>query len=416
MINYGIVGVGGFAATWVRSLRALEARGIARVAAFVERDRVGKAEAIAALEARGITQYDTFDEMLAQGVGHLDVIGLPVGIAYHEPLTVEALEHGYNVHVEKPLAGTVQDVAHISAVAQRADRWVTVGYQWIHSPTTRWLCERLRSGRLGRIQEARTVISWPRASSYYGRNAWAGQLRSSGKWILDGPATNATAHYMTNLLYLVSQANDAPAEIASVRGEMYRAKPIPSYDTSCIEMRMATGERLLHLVSHACTETKSPHSTVICEKGTVLWDCEGDVATIAYASGETEQFASPDPEALHGLPFAQIAQVVAGQAPRPLCGIAEAAPQVLAINLAFESSVGVFQVPSEYVETHTYADGSPHRAIRGMSDILGRAYESGRMFSEMDLPWAMRTEPISAEGYEHFPSNAELAQYLESQA
>lgn len=415
MINYGIVGVGGFAATWVRCLTALEERGVARVAAFVERDQAGQAEAIAALEARGVTQYMTFDEMLEQGRGRLDVIGLPVGIAYHEPLAVRALESGYNVHVEKPLAGTVQGVANIAGAAERAGRWVAVGYQCLYSPTMRWICERLASGALGGIQEARSVISWPRASSYYGRNAWAGQLRSSGKWILDGPATNATAHYMNNLLYMVAQTHGAPAEIATVHAELYRAKPIPSYDTSCIEMHMATGERLLHLVSHSCAENKGPHTMVICQKGTICWVTQGDVATIEYTSGQTERFANPDPEALHALPFAQMAQVLTGEAPRPLCGIAEAAGQVLAINLAFESSGRVHLIPEAHVEVQAQDDGSTLRVVPGMTELLYAAYDSGRMLSEMDVPWAASTATVSSEGYARFPRDEGLAGWLDDQ-
>ena len=128
--------------------------------------------------------------------------GPPGGPAANAPLAVQAMEAGYNVLVEKPVTATVQDLAWMQEAERRTGRWCAVDYQFVYSPTTQWVLDKLTGGELGRLLEARVRISWPRSASYYARNAWAGQLRrADGAWVLDGPATNATAHYLLQALY-----------------------------------------------------------------------------------------------------------------------------------------------------------------------------------------------------------------------
>jgi len=405
MIRFGIVGIGGFASTWVRSLRWLEEQGVARLEAAVVRNRAKYAQQVATMEREGRKIYATLDDMLAAGHGTLDVIGAPTGIPFHEPMAVQAMEAGFNVVIEKPVAGTVQEVQSIADAERRTGRWCAVGYQQIYSPTVQWLKAKLQSGALGTIREGRSVISWPRALSYYQRNAWAGQLRSEGRWILDGPATNATAHFINNLTYLTQAMEGDAFRIDAVRAELYRSKDIPSYDTSCIEAVTAGGTRLYHYVTHSSVEAIEPQSVLVCEKGTAYWERPGDSVTITYIDGSRETYANPDPEHVHAQVFAQVSRVLTGEDPLPLCGLPEAAPQVLIIDLAFESSRGIIPVPP----SATYLsdiDGSPLVAIHGIEDALRSAFDRGGMFSDLGLPWARATAPVPAAGYTSFPSAA----------
>ena len=405
MIRYGMVGVGGFAETWARSLQMLEEKGIARLAAAAERRTEPCAAQIAALRARGCAIYTSLDEMLAAERGALDVIGLPVGIAQHEPLATRLMQAGYPVVVEKPVAGTIQEVDRLITVERQTGRWCAVDYQWLHSPTIQWLRQRIAAGALGAVREGRTVIGWPRAASYYARNAWAGQLRDGAAWVLDGPATNATAHYLTNVLYLLAAQPGGSLEIASVRAELYRAKPIPSYDTACIEVRMACGARLLHLSSHSVSESIEPVMTLEGERGVASWRSGDDTALIRYADGREESFSTPDPAYNHARSLEQAARVAAGQDPKPICGLAEGRPHVLTINLAFESSGTPRQIASEYIAERRAGDGSALVVITGMEQVLFTAYQQGAMFSDLGLPWASPSPSISAAGYTHYPRN-----------
>ncbi len=414
MIKFGIVGIGGFAGVWVRSLRALEEQGVARLEAAVVRNRDKYAEQVARMEAEGRTIYASLDDMLAAGHGTLDVIGAPTGIAYHEPMAVQTMEAGYNVVIEKPVAGTVQEAESIAKAEERTGRWCAVGYQQIYSPSTRWLCDKLQSGALGALREAYSVICWPRGLNYYKRNPWAGQLRANDRWILDGPATNATAHHINNLTYAAQAVEGDAFAIASVRGELYRSKAIPSYDTSCIEIITARGTRLCHYVTHACVESTEPQSIFHCENGSAFWYRPTDTVTITYKDGSEESYSNPDPGNIHPDMFAQISRVVKGEDKAVLCGLPEASPHVLAIDLAFESSRGIIPVAPEHTYTTTVG-GSPLLAIHGVEDALLTAFDQGCMLSDLDLPWAKKTAAVNAAGYTRFPSE-ELGKILSSLA
>ncbi len=410
MIKFGIVGVGGFATTWVRSLRWLEERGVARLEAAVIRNRAKYAEQVAIMEREGRPIYATIEEMLAAGHQTLDVIGLPVGIPFHEPMAVQTMEAGYNVVIEKPVAGTVQEVQRIADAERRTGHWCAVGYQQIYSPSVQWLRGKLMSGALGTLREAHSVISWPRALSYYERNAWAGQLRSNDRWILDGPATNATAHFVNNLTYLTQAVEGDAFRIESVRAELYRSKHIPSYDTSCIEIITGKGTRLYHYVTHSSVDSIEPQSIFHGDLGSAFWERPGDSVTITYKDGSREVFTNPDPAGVHPGVFAQVARVLHGEDAALLCGLREAGPQVLVIDLAFESSRGIIQIP----ESATYLSAigqSPLVAVRGIEQALGTAFDKGGMFSDQDLSWARKTPAVRAEGYATFPSAA-LAKIL----
>ncbi|MBC7236639.1 MAG: Gfo/Idh/MocA family oxidoreductase [Chloroflexi bacterium] len=412
MVRYGIVGVGGFAATWLHSLQAVETKGVATIRAAVVRNPAKYRPQVEELRERGCTIYTSLEEMLDGEQGRIDVVGVPTGIPYHVPMAIAAMEAGYNVLIEKPICATVQKVSELKAAETRTARWCAVGYQWLYSPTIQWLKTRAAEGDIGQILKGKTLIGWPRASGYYARNAWAGRLRFDERWVLDGPATNATAHYLTNLLYLCSAQGTESARIVRVRGELYRAKPIESYDTSAIEVELASGATLLHLASHSLRASLEPEMDLIAEKASIHWQASNDQATILYHDGRSESFVNPDPERNHQRLFEGLARVVHGEAERPLCGLAEGAPHVLAIDLAFESAQGIVPIP----QTQTIRDIGPDRselvAVRGMEEALQTAYAASVSFSRINAPWAVHTEPVDADGYVHFPRDARLAANL----
>lgn len=412
MIRYGIVGVGGFASRYLQALGALEQTGVARLAAAVVRNPDKYAPQVAALKSKGCVIYATLDEMLTQGRGRIDIVGVPTGIAQHAPMSKRAMEAGYPVLMEKPVAATIQEVSDLRRVERRTGRWCAVGYQFIYSSTIQWLKEKLLEGRLGAIREARTAIGWPRGTGYYARNPWAAQLQAEGRWVLDGPATNATAHHLTNMLYLAMAQRDGKEDISSVRAELYRARAVPGYDTSCIEVTLSDGARLLHYATHALDQAVEPFTDYMCERGTIRWEAEGNVAVIRYDDGTSERHAGHTGPDLHLRLFEQVSHVVEGKEPTPLCGLAEGEPHVLTIDLAFESSGGITTIPAAHTYEGMAGDGTAATCVKGMRELLLAAQEQGVLFSELGVPWAKPTAPVAAAGYEWFPRNPDLPRAL----
>jgi len=414
MVGFAVVGVGGFAKVWFTAFSALEASGTAKVVAVTEHAPARHRETLAALAAKGCRVYDTYDDLLAGERKTNPVIGLPVGIHYHATMAIEAMEAGYNVLVEKPLAATVQDVARLREVERRTGRWCAVGYQFLNSPTIQWLQSRAASGDLGELVEAKTLIAWPRSTAYYGRNGWSGKLTLGPEYVLDGPAANATAHYITNMLYLAGCHRCGRAEITRVRAELYRAKPIPSYDTDCIRIQLNTGARLLHYASHAVSKSIEPIMDLRYQRAQVHWEATTDTARIDYADGRSEEFANPRLLQIHQDKLAESARLQLGQQTAPKSGIPEAYPHVLATNLAFESSGGVLQIPSRFIADTVDAEGARLTYVPTLLDDMTEAYASGALLSETGIPWAQPTTPVSADGYISFPVRSELKAFIAS--
>ncbi len=424
-MRYGLVGIGGYGAVWVRCLESLRERGIARLSAAVVRHPERYREQVARLREQGCAIYPELGSMLA--AGGIDLVGVPTGIATHAPLAMQALDAGYPVIVEKPLTAAIQDALAIEEAETRSGLWCAVAYQWLHSPTIQALAHLLAAGSLGRVRVARSAIGWPRGRDYYMRNAWAGQLRAPGRtpshtqndapgralqgWVLDGPATNATAHYLTNMLYLAGLRGGSDVGIGSVRGELYHANDIPSYDTSCIEIELTDGARIYHYASHAVRRPLEPRMYVEAEQGTIWWEAETDSAVVTWADGTRRTIENPDRAWNQGRPLEQAARTVAGEDARPLCGLAETIPQVLAINLAFESSGGVHSI--RHLGQRTVVDDDPLVCVEGMEQVLERAMAEGGLFSDLGVPWAVETSPFQAAGYRQMPQSDALRRFLE---
>ena len=60
-------------------------------------------------------------------------------------------------------------------------------------------------------------------------------------------------------------------------------------------------------------------------------------------------------------------------------------------------------MPDEYTYQARDAEGSSLVGIRGMEEVLQEAQATGRLFSELGVPWARKSAEFPAEGYRSFP-------------
>ena len=93
----------------------------------------------------------------------------------------------------------MQDVDAMIAADSQAAGFCAIGFQWSFSSAIQALKHDILAGRWGAMRQMKTIIGWPRSHAYYGRNDWAGQIRSAtGQLVLDSPIANATAHFLHN--------------------------------------------------------------------------------------------------------------------------------------------------------------------------------------------------------------------------
>ena len=269
-IKVAIAGVGGFGYMYVDHFCRLAEAGSVEIVAAAEFFPEKWADRVEKLQAHGAKIVKSADELYQLGV-HYDLVGLPVGIESHEPLTIQALEHNCNVLVEKPLSGCLQAVENIIAARNKTDRFVAVGFQHFYEPATQKVKELLCSGAMGKILKTKLMGRWPRGDAYYQRNYWAGRIFGKHAPVLDSPFCNAFAHYVNMLLYLTGSDREKAAVPMLESAELSRSRDIENFDTGIVKL-LADNVPSTIMLTHCCETAFSPKLEIICEKGTVIYD------------------------------------------------------------------------------------------------------------------------------------------------
>jgi len=289
-----VVGVRGFASMYIRHFIRLHDAGRIDWTAAVVRSPDKAPDEVALLQQRGVRIFPDTKSMY-DAIPDLALVGLPVGIEYHEPMTCEALERGVNVLVEKPVSTTTASVDRMIAAAEtHPELSVTVGFQHMADRDIRFIKQTILSGRLGKLQSIRFQGFWPRGDAYYGRNDWAGKIASpaTGALILDSPANNAFAHYLNIALFLAADRLEATAEPVITAARLLRARrTIETFDTCAIDFT-AGGVPVSAFLTHNCLETTEPHIVAECSAGRADWELNGGWS-IRDAEGK-EIAAGPD--------------------------------------------------------------------------------------------------------------------------
>ena len=389
-----LVGVGGYGNGYVEAvLDHAEELGIEPVG--VVDPQPSGCRRLAELQARVPVVHPDLAAFYAAGSAELAVISAPIHL--HAPFTIEALEGGSHVLCEKPVAAVVQDARAMAEAEARTGRTVSVGYQWSFSPTVRRIRDDVAAGRLGAPVSLRTVVLWPRPASYYSRSPWAGRLRlPDGSWVLDGPANNATAHYLHNSLFILGAEAGLPTE---VQAELYRANPIEGYDTAAIRVKTACGAEIVFLTSHTVPSLAGPLIDYQFSEARLVEIFPGEFRA-RHADGSVVDYGMPDRTPLEKLRRA--ADDVRRGNP-PACSIAEATPALLSVCGAHESSP-IIPVPPELVRRTETSPGDELTWVNGMQEALMQSYALGVLPSELgDFEWMRGGEIVDLADYREFP-------------
>ncbi len=395
MKKIAIVGIGGYAEEHLRSIDILEKEGQLQLrAAVVWRDR--HAEMRAALEKKGVVIFDTF-EALMRAKMDIDIVSIPTGIMCHEEMICGALECGYDVMCEKPLAGTSAEAMRICKTIEQTKRICAIGYQNMYSHSIAKIKDMTIKKELGALVSARTVVLWPRSQSYYERNEWAGELEFNGRKIYDSIAQNACAHFLQNMLFIAGGEAHSSADIARVYGENYRAKNIASADMQFIKVHTRGGVEVVFVGTHCVMEEYGPVTEYQYERGKVRWEMGGKTTVYDEREKATEHFDNRGEDFKTNIFRNLLESIETGTQPK--CTPANAMQQTLVIENAFASSGGVTEIPEEYKSTQLLhksfysqvvpASPEPNVVIADIEDICHRCVNTGKSFAELEIPWAV---------------------------
>jgi predicted dehydrogenase len=321
----------------------------------------------------------------------LAIIATPTHL--HAPHTCLALAAGANVLCEKPLAGSLQDAAKMAAAERESKRFVAIGYQWAFSDVMQSLKREILRGTFGRPKRLKTLVYFPRSSSYFTRNAWVGRIKTvSGEQVLDSPVNNATAHYLQNMLYLLGSSRQTSASPRVVQTERYRANAIENFDTAAMRVITECGVELLFYTTHAVPDRIGPICEMEFEDATVTFDGGRRSSVLArFRNGAVRNYGRCEIDHTDKIDQC-IDSVRSGIS--PACGIPAAIAHTLCVIAAHDSPSPIHTI-SEQFHRPIGAGNDVLLTIDGLSDAFQRCFHQDVLPGEAgQAPWALSSEPV----------------------
>ena len=412
MIRFALAGIGGYGVMLANAIADASKEVDCGLVAVVKSRRPMFAERAEKLAAEGVEIFDDATDMFEKLQGRCDAVYIATSIHTHQEFLLKALKYGYHMHLEKPVAATVQEVDLMSKAVKEAGRTCLIGFQSVLSNELNLLKDRICTGRLGKVKRIICKAGWPRSDAYYTRNDWAGKFRSGDSWILDSPSINALAHQITNMLYLASDEPGRYAIPTAVRAELYTSADIESHTTAAMEIQTDVGVPVYFIVSHLTEEQFGPFDRVECENGTGTYTMTKKGSWIEYNDGTRED--CPRDEAQRAKMSMNLTEAIQKNDPSLIrCDIDDGRQMVLAINGAHESSRRVHRIDDKFIlrlnpDPSIGIEGltaGPRMAIKGLDDYIHAAAENGCLFSDLDPapPWAVATKSYDLSGYDEFP-------------
>lgn len=375
-----LIGVSGFAGLYYEDLLRLSMEGKVSLTAATVINQEEELEKCAMLRKSGCEIFSDHREMLATHQNRLDLCVVPTGIHHHAPMTLAALAAGCHVLLEKPAAATVDEILQMRKASRIAGRFVAVGYQHMYAPETHRLKTALLSGLVGDIRMIKCLGLWPRGAEYYARNDWAGRLKAGSQWVLDSPFNNAFAHWLNLMLFFAGSEHSSGAKPVSLEAELYRTRPIPSTDTSCLRIQTEGGIPIMFWVSHSCHRDFGPMMEISGSRGTVLWK---DKQILLRTPGGDSVFAIISEMRENRRHMLQaVLDHVAGQNSY-ICDLELASLQTICSNAAF-SCTEIHTIDRGYL----VPGGAEACAISEMEAACREAFSSEQLWSEMPVAWA----------------------------
>ena len=209
-----------------------------------------------AVERTGAKGYADYAQMLAETDADIIVLTTPSGL--HPQQAVDALEAGFHVVTEKPMATRLHDGERMVQAADKAGKRLFVVKQNRLNATLQLLKRAVEEKRFGKICMVHLNVFWTRPQSYYDQGGWR------GTWEFDGGAfMNQASHYVDLMEWLIGPVEDVQAMISTHRN-------IEAEDTGVMNIRWRNGA-LGSMAVTMCTYPKNLEGsiTILGETGTV---------------------------------------------------------------------------------------------------------------------------------------------------
>ena len=254
MIDVALLGAGNRARKYLEYIIAHPDE--ARLVAVVEPNRLRRESVARKCQLPADALFESSDDFFARG--HIaDAVIIATPDKYHYPQAMSAIQCGYHILLEKPIAQTVEEAEQIKLAADRAGVIVNVCYVLHFHPYFVKLRELVNSGRYGQIVSIShsAPVGIDRAGHVYVRGIWN---RSEAQ----GPLlTSKCCHDLDFLVWLTDSHCRSLSSFGSLRWFTSENAPAGSAER-CIDCK---------------TETTCPFSAIDLYRNRHAWISNFDV-------------------------------------------------------------------------------------------------------------------------------------------
>jgi len=249
-IRFAIIGCGRIAQ---RHVAHIKSRGILAAVCDVVKEKADKL----AKEYNAIAYY-SIDELL-QAETELDVVSVCTPNGLHAEHSIKALQAGFHVLCEKPMALTTGDCVKMIAASDKAGKRLFIIKQNRYNPPVVAVKMALDEERLGKIYSIQLNCFWNRGMDYYS-NSWKGTKKLDG-----GTLFTQFSHFIDLLYWMLGDIVEVQSMIKN-----YAHPNIEFEDTGVVMLKFANGALGgINYTVNSFNKNMEGSLTIFGEKGTV---------------------------------------------------------------------------------------------------------------------------------------------------
>lgn len=203
--------------------------------------------------------YYSVEELLKNGNG-IDVVSVCSPNGLHAQHAIEALNAGYHVLCEKPMALSVHECGEMIKAAERANKRLFAIKQNRFNPPVEAVKKIMDEGRLGKILSIQLTCFWNRNPDYY-KNSWKGTMKLDG-----GTLYTQFSHFIDLLYWMVGDVK----QVNAYMGNFAHQGIIEFEDTGVVILEFYNGAiGTINYTVNSYKKNMEGSLTLFGEKGTV---------------------------------------------------------------------------------------------------------------------------------------------------
>lgn len=372
MVQVALTGLNGYGKTLLPAL--LKENEGYRLTAVVS-GRPEKSSYYQQLVERGVRFYRDLETCMQQESIQFVVITTPMHI--HEKEVRCALKHKASVYCEKPLAASWEQCTGLAELAKEQKVNVAVGFQWSYSDAITKVKRDLLEKKYGEIVYAKAMTVWKRERNYYATSDWKGRkMLEDGTPVLENVVSNATAHFLHNLLFLLGKEPNLAAAPVELQAECYRGHKIETFDTVCMKIKTEECKDIYYTATTLAGEEYTPEFCIQCEHARIVYPAgENREVEVQLEDGSCISYGSPEEKR-----FEHVARVIEEeiQGQGHVCDCNTALPFEKIVTTLGEADC-VHQIPGQFL-----IENENSVTLQGIDLFMRQCYEERKLFSEMN--------------------------------